>query len=557
MATQEGPNPLRPYYIPPSVGLPPSGPPNSTSTASKVRPPSAFSSSARDIFSDIDYKDYISDSTPSAAEVLRNLADQALWKYTSILLAQPFDVAKTLLQVQAGQDGLERGGSVLGGRSAVGRRGAGDEERNEDMRRRPGRYRRGGSVAGGYDVPSSSDSDSDSPSYFTTTAPNAVSPTSSRSRPRHRHPQSRHPRSLHAQSPPLSPSHLSSTSSSSQYRKQHPSPHTAPLPSPSSLLSTISHVWAQEGAWGTWKGTNATFVHNILLNTLTTFIRSFLCAILGIPDPATSASLPPSLIPVQSVMGTSGIDILSAPSPLLSLVAAASAAGLAGCLLAPLDAARTRLMVTISTHKPRSLLATLQSLPSWTISASLTPVTLLYSALPALIAGSTPLFLRARMGVDPVLTPGLYALATFMSQGVELGVKLPLETILRRGQIGWLQPVRPKPTTISQYDSFKAASASKDLETTVPIGAYKGLFGTAYQIVFEEGSRTSSSAVKVVKGSGGAPAVSAQDGRLSVGKKRKGQGLEGLWRGWRVGMWGLVGVWGAAFLGGGGGGGEF
>ena len=29
----------------------------------------------------------------------------------------------------------------------------------------------------------------------------------------------------------------------------------------------------------------------------------------------------------------------------------------------------------------------------------------------------------------------------------------------------------------------------------------------------------------------------------------------GLWRGWRVGFWGLVGVWGAAACGGGGGGG--
>jgi len=47
----------------------------------------------------------------------------------------------------------------------------------------------------------------------------------------------------------------------------------------------------------------------------------------------------------------------------------------------------------------------------------------------------------------------------------------------------------------------------------------------------------------------------------SVGKdsqRRKGQGVEGLFRGWRVGMWGLVGVWGAATLGGvGGKGGEF
>ena len=33
-------------------------------------------------------------------------------------------------------------------------------------------------------------------------------------------------------------------------------------------------------------------------------------------------------------------------------------------------------------------------------------------------------------------------------------------------------------------------------------------------------------------------------------KVRKGQGIAGLYRGWRVGMWGLIGVWGSGFVGG-------
>ena len=33
-------------------------------------------------------------------------------------------------------------------------------------------------------------------------------------------------------------------------------------------------------------------------------------------------------------------------------------------------------------------------------------------------------------------------------------------------------------------------------------------------------------------------------------KRRKGQGVEGLYRGWRLGLWSLVGVWGAGFIGG-------
>ena len=80
--------------------------------------------------------------------------------------------------------------------------------------------------------------------------------------------------------------------------------------------------------------------------------------------------------------------------------------------------------------------------------------------------------------------------------------------------------------------------------------------GTAYHIVFEEGWR-GDAAPELVKGTGGAPAVKV-GGSGKLGKRKKGQGLEGLFRGWRVGMWGLVGVWGAATLGGvGGKGGEF
>lgn len=68
-------------------------------------------------------------------------------------------------------------------------------------------------------------------------------------------------------------------------------------------------------------------------------------------------------------------------------------------------------------------------------------------------------------------------------------------------------------------------------------------------IVNEEGERGGRE--KLVKGTSGAPA-------LKAGQMQKGQGVEGLWRGWRVGMWGLVGVWGAATLGGvGSKGGEF
>lgn len=84
----------------------------------------------------------------------------------------------------------------------------------------------------------------------------------------------------------------------------------------------------------------------------------------------------------------------------------------------------------------------------------------------------------------------------------------------------------------------------EDLQTIVEIGPYKGVVGTMWSIMREEGSPETIADVVVGKG------------RKKAGKK--GQGVEGLWRGWRVGMWGLVGVWGATTLGGSGNsGGEF
>jgi hypothetical protein len=110
MATsRDTPNPLRPYYITPSIGLPPENAqngsvPSSHSYPSKTPRPS-FGSQARDILSDIDYADYFPEDSPSLTEHAKRVFDQALWNYTSVLLAQPFEVAKTILQVHhaAGQ----------------------------------------------------------------------------------------------------------------------------------------------------------------------------------------------------------------------------------------------------------------------------------------------------------------------------------------------------------------------------------------------------------------------------------------------------------------------
>lgn len=99
MASRES-NPLRPYYVPP-IGLSPSESLNASSAAhitSHASSRTTIGGSARGLLSDLDYSDYL-DASPSVSEWFRDLLDRAVWKYSSALLAQPFDVAKTLLQI--------------------------------------------------------------------------------------------------------------------------------------------------------------------------------------------------------------------------------------------------------------------------------------------------------------------------------------------------------------------------------------------------------------------------------------------------------------------------
>lgn len=97
--SRDAPNPLRPYYLPPSIGLPPDP---TDANANATRGASAGVSSPsrdfRDLFSDIDYGDYLPGSSPSVANIAKSIVDKAIWNYTSVFLAQPFEVAKVVLQ---------------------------------------------------------------------------------------------------------------------------------------------------------------------------------------------------------------------------------------------------------------------------------------------------------------------------------------------------------------------------------------------------------------------------------------------------------------------------
>ena len=179
-----------------------------------------------------------------------------------------------------------------------------------------------------FDNTSDDDSDSDLPSYFTPTAPYET--PSSPSNRRRRKPPSR---SLSAT--PTPSTHSSPTTSSHHH---HSTTHTLDLKRPDSLLEVLSQLWSREGAWGVWKGTNSTFVYNVLLRTIETWTRSLLSAMLDLPDA--------TLLSLGSPLGS--VSILDSPNPVASVAVAVGAAGIAGLVLAPIDMVRTRYASPVS-----------------------------------------------------------------------------------------------------------------------------------------------------------------------------------------------------------------
>ncbi|KKY35529.1 putative mitochondrial fusion protein [Diaporthe ampelina] len=461
-SSRQGVNPLRPYYIPPTIGdqaaqtsnipgptaFSRTAPSPSSSSPSHASPPGQYASKARDIFSDLDYKDYISDPSPSVVRSVKDVVDELIWKYSSVFLAQPFEAAKLLLQVRAQDDlgGLATA-SPLATPAPVSTKTSFKSPWDEDI--------------------PDSDSEGDEPAYFTSNAPNTPSPTRTR---RRRSPTP----------PPDSPKPA---------KKADMPPHILNISRPDSISEVLSQLWQREGAWGTWKGTNATFVYTVLQSLLENWSRSLLSALFDVPDLGLKTDLDRL------------VDIAS-PYPWASLGVAAAAAVVTSLILSPLDLVRTS-----------------------------------------------------------ELSPATFSVAKFCSSAAALLIKLPLETVLRRGQAAVLS--QPSYSQAAEGAASLAASSkpgrhageakaatSAPLEAIVHPGRYQGVLGTIYAIVNEEGSHAVHAESPVAaKGK-----TASKKGRKAVAEAvyRRGQGLDGLWRGWKVNTWGLVGLWMASVAGGGG-----
>ncbi|GAB7364211.1 hypothetical protein MBLNU230_g4761t1 [Neophaeotheca triangularis] len=496
-------NPLRPYYIPPSIGPAPSTSQSQPSHAHTSGLPSSYSSTARDYLPELDLD--IRSTTSEAWTSARSLIDSLAWRYTSVLLAQPFDVAKTVLQVSLPPDAAT---------------GSADPKKKKSPRRKTSRKEHTSRSKYETSEDETADSDeSDTPDYFTSSAPRSRSP-----RKRRRTPSPQSP------SPPPSTTPTGRRKRSSRSPASNPPSPYLPLKRIDSINHALSILYTHSGAIGLWRGTNCTFLYTLLHRTTDAFLRSLLLTILGLPETASPLDSTSVLSRPASALSP---DLSDTPSPLATLALTTLASTLTGLLLAPLDLVRTKLIITPLTHAPRSTLSNLKRLPSLFVPSSLTLPTILHSSLPSLISTALPLFARRQFSLTPETTPNLWPLFSFATSILELFLRLPLETLLRRAQVSSLRAQHRHATSKSRTD------ADLELPTIIPTAPYLGISGTVYSILYSEGE------------------VAARDGKGMV-RVRMGQGVKGLVRGWRVGFWGIVGVWGAGALGSSGNvGGEF
>ncbi|EME43468.1 hypothetical protein DOTSEDRAFT_131138 [Dothistroma septosporum NZE10] len=474
MTPSREPNPLRPYYIPPSIGTlataSPSQAPHAAAKASTPRSGASIGSSARDLFDiDIDIKS----TTSEAWQHTRSLVDTLAWRYTSVLLAQPFDVSKTILQVALPPS------SATAATAATPQKKRSRADRYEDET----------------DDSYASDRSDNIPDYFSSTAPRSRSPRKRRRTP---------PSENASPSPTPRPRNRREQDDGDAYKIVNKKP--------ASIVNAISALYNTSGAVGLWRASNTTFLYSILLRTTDSFIRSLLLAILGLPDlPGPDhGGLAPGFS--SGSAGFSGIDLSDSPNATGSLIVVGLASCITGLLLAPLDLVRTRLIVTPVSHPPRGLISNLKRLPSLVASSDLWLPTALFHSIPSIFSAASPLFLRRQMRLAPETTPGLWSLAAFTTSLSELFIRLPLETVVRRAQVSAIK------------------KAQSDVPLVVEPASYTGVWATVYGIMYLEGET-------ITKGANG------------MLRARRGQGVPGLVRGWRVGFWGLVGVWGAGALG--------
>jgi len=243
----------------------------------------------------------------------------------------------------------------------------------------------------------------------------------------------------------------------------------------------------KEGYFGLWKGefssapTDAGTFTTFLLDLSTSALQSIVSGILSIFAPKAMNPMP----------------IAFSPYPFTTLTLLMTSHIVTGVAVSPLDLVRTRLIAQSTLPQYRKYAGPLDALSTilreeggWRttyLSPSLFVPTLFDYLFRSLFALGAPLLIENVLHLDPSAVPVSYALAELVLSTLSLGITLPIETVRRRMQLNYHEPLRRSGTAglLAVKNANTARLGLRTCVETRPV-PYKGFCECVYRIISEE-----------------------------------------------------------------------
>ncbi|KAK6463714.1 hypothetical protein DFJ63DRAFT_313023 [Scheffersomyces coipomensis] len=317
-------------------------------------------------------------------------------------------------------------------------------------------------------------------------------------------------------------------------------------------IDIMSAIVGKDGPFALFKGINASFIHQTLSHTIEAWITGFISPFLGIPDPFF-------------------LDLTHSNDPLRSLWLSVSACVLTGLILMPLDIIKIRLMITqfnkpllednntkeklllekdnnnntgftsseSSVHNlanstlnvnanlnnqyvsTRSVRESIRNFPVQYLvnpPSSIVLLTILYQFSTSIFRKTAPYILLIRFNIDSYSSPNVYTIINLISLIMEFFIKLPVENLLRKEQIRFL--LKPKSLSEDPYRVLTIDNPDENL-----IIEFNSTWADVIDEEYEEGDNEEQK----------------EKERLSYWGTLKSLGL---FNGWRVGVLNVIGFWG-------------
>lgn len=301
-------------------------------------------------------------------------------------------------------------------------------------------------------------------------------------------------------------------------------------------IDIMTAIASKDGPFALFKGINASFIHYTLSHTIEAWITGFLSPFLAIPDPffldlthstepakslwlsvlacvlAGVILMPLDLIKVKLMLTQFNKPAIAEPhTPQESIMTTDNDAAHWAASTSPEPTALSH-APEHSTMNQRSVRDSIRNFPHGVLlrpPPTIVLLTVLHQFSTTVFRKLAPYLLFVRYNIDSYLSPNLYTVVNLMLLLMELFIKLPVENMLRKEQVRFL--LTPKPVSEDPYRVVTIDDPSENLIVT-----FNGW--DASQLLDEEGEQ-----------------------KLSFWTRFR---ILGLFNGWRVGVLNVIGFWG-------------